>query len=313
MKIEKNKVVFASVLAVVLLFIAAYTYMVYSEDENETENLDQTTVPKLEGEEKEYESKLDAINALKEVRETNAPSIYDESLLDSAGYYDPELSEREKQRMIDSIYELGSLRSAMLDEQRPPEVITEPGVPMHNPEEPKEADTKQPLSARELGLEHLLFFSSNPAPDIGLVNPNTDNWIYAEVDGTQVVKKNSRLRMRLSEDAKIAGQLYPKNSLVYGFIGFQPNRALIEIEHIDHQPVKLRAFDLQDGSEGIYIENSIRAEATREVVDDLIQDINIAGVPQVSGIKNVFQRNNRNIRVTVTNNYKLILKPTQRN
>ena len=313
MKIEKNKVVFASVLAVVLLFIATYTYMVYSEDENETENLDQIKVPKLEGEEKEYESKLDAINALKEVRETNAPSIYDESLIDTAGYYDPELSEREKQRMIDSIYELGSLRSEKLNHQWQQEEIIEQEIPLNVPGEQISAEIKQPLSARELGLEHLLFFSSNPAPNVELVNSNTDHWIYAEVDGTQVVKKNSRLRMRLSEDAKIAGQLYPKNSQVYGFINFQPNRALIEIEHIDHQPVKLRAFDLQDGSEGIYIENSMRAEATREVVDDLIQDINIAGVPQVSGIKNVFQRNNRNIRVTVTNNYKLILKPSYRN
>ncbi|QYA26723.1 conjugative transposon protein TraM [Gramella sp. MT6] len=309
MKIEKNKVVFASVLAVVLIFITAYTYMVYSEDENETENLDQTTVPKLEGEEKEYESKLDAINALKEIRETNAPSIYDESLIDTAGYYDPELSERVKQRMIDSIYELGSLRSEKLNQQWQQEEIIKPEITLNDPEEQINAEIKQPLSARELGLEHLLFFSSNPAPIVGMDNPNTNNWIYAEVDGTQVVKKNSRLRMRLSEDAKIAGRIYTKNSLVYGFISFQPNRALIEIEHIDHQPVKLRAFDLQDGSEGIYIENSMRAEATREVVDDLIQDINIAGVPQVSGIKNVFQRNNRNIRVTVTNNYKLILKP----
>ncbi|MGB5609432.1 conjugative transposon protein TraM, partial [Eudoraea sp.] len=42
--------------------------------------------------------------------------------------------------------------------------------------------------------------------------------------------------------------------------------------------------------------------------DDVIEDINIPGVPQISGVKKVFQRNNRNVKVTVNNNYKLILK-----
>ena len=65
---------------------------------------------------------------------------------------------------------------------------------------------------------------------------------------------------------------------------------------------------MQDGSEGIYIENSFRAEARQEVLGDIVDDINIAGVPQVSGIKKIFQRNNRNVKATISNNYKLILK-----
>ena len=100
-----------------------------------------------------------------------------------------------------------------------------------------------------------------------------------------------------------------KNTLVYGFISFQPNRALIEIENIQHSPTSLKAFDLQDGSEGIYVENNFRAEATNEVMDDIIGDINIPSVPQVGGITKVLKRNNRNVKVTVLNNYQLILKP----
>jgi len=61
------------------------------------------------------------------------------------------------------------------------------------------------------------------------------------------------------------------------------------------------------------VENSFRADASREVIDDVIQDINVAGLPQVGGIKKVFQRNNKNITVTITNNYKLILKSPQGN
>ena len=64
-----------------------------------------------------------------------------------------------------------------------------------------------------------------------------------------------------------------------------------------------------DGSEGIYVENNFRAEATTEVLDDIIGDINIPAVPQVGGITKVLRRSNRNVKVTVLNNYKLILKP----
>ena len=132
--------------------------------------------------------------------------------------------------------------------------------------------------------------------------------IHVEVDGNQTVKNGFRLKMRLTEPAIINNRAIAKNTPVYGFISFQTNRALIDIENINHQPVRLKAYDLQDGSEGIYVENSFRADASREVIDDVIQDINVAGLPQVGGIKKVFQRNNKNITVTVTNNYKLILK-----
>src|SRR5690606_8842542 len=100
--------------------------------------------------------------------------------------------------------------------------------------------------------------------------------------------------------------------LIYGTVSFQPNRTLIKISNIDHLPVKLMAYDLQDGLAGIYVENSFRGEVTNEVVGDLVDQINIAGVPQVSGIKKVFQRNNRSVKVAVANNYKLILKVEQR-
>jgi hypothetical protein len=41
----------------------------------------------------------------------------------------------------------------------------------------------------------------------------------------------------------------------------------------------------------------------------MVDDINIAGMPQVSGFKNIFQRNNRNVKVTILNNYQVLLKP----
>jgi len=307
MKVEKNKIVFASVLVVILIFLVAYSAMVMGDDESENESLEQTLVPELEQDQKEYDSKLDAINDLKEVRETNAPSIYDEKLIDSLGFYDPDLPEKDKQRIVDSIYKSGRIKYSDKTYQN---MGTKKVVATVAPEiDSAEIKAAQKIDAKEMGLEHQLFFASAPVQNEIWVTGTTDATIYAEVDGEQVVKVNSRLRMRLTKAATINNKRVEMNTSIYGFISFQPNRALIEIENIEHRPTKLKAFDLQDGSEGIYVENSFRAEATNEVLDDIIEDINIPSVPQVSGITKVFRRNNRSVKVTVLNNYRLILKP----
>jgi len=307
MKIEKNKIVFVAVLAVISLFLISYTIMVMGDDESENENLEQTQIPDLEENQKEYDSKLDAINNLKEVREKNAPSIYDEKLIDSLGYYDPDLPEREKERIVDSIYSAGKIKYSESTYQNLGErKIAHKKIQKIDPQEIKR---EQKIEAKEMGLEHQLFFAADPNPTEISVIGNTDNIIYVVVDGDQVVKENSRLRMRLSKAAMINNKQMPKNTPVFGFISFQPNRALIEIENIKHHPTKLKAFDLQDGSEGIYVENNFRAEATNEVLDDILGDINIPSVPQVGGITKALKRNNRSVKVTVLNNYKLILKP----
>jgi len=307
MKVEKNKIVFAAVLAVIFIFLISYSVMVMGDDESENESLQQTLVPDLEENQKEYESKLDAINDLKEVRETNAPSIYDEKLIDSLGFYDPDLPEREKERIVDSIYDVGKIkysekRYQNLGQRRASQKTT-PKV------DSAEVKRTQKIEAKELGLEHQLFFAAAPKPNEVSIIGNTDETIYVIVDGDQIVQANTRLRMRLTKAATINGKLMPKNTPIFGFISFQPNRALIEIENIKHHPTKLKAYDLQDGSEGIYVENNFREEATREVLDDVIGDINIPSVPQVGGLTQVFRRSNRRVKVTVLNNYRLILKP----
>ncbi|UBZ08607.1 conjugative transposon protein TraM [Salegentibacter mishustinae] len=315
MKIEKNKIVFISVLVVIVIFLVTYTLMTTGEDEEHQENLRQTEIPDLEEESQEtYESKLEAIDNLKEVRDKNAPSIYDETFLDSLGYYDTELLEKEKERKIDSIYELGKARQAQIAnlKQTPQTSPSENNSPSLIERAPKvDTGEARKIEAKEMGLEHQLFFASAPeAPKDGTTS-NTDKEINVMVDGTQVVKANSRLRMRLSQPARIGDKFIPKNTPVFGFVSFQPNRVLIEIENINKHQTSLKAFDLEDGSEGIYIENNFRAEVATEVLDDVIGDINIPSVPQVSGISKVFRRNNRNVKVTILNNYRLILKASR--
>lgn len=307
MKIEKNKIVFSAVLAVIFVFLISYSVLIMGEDESENVNLEQTLVPELEKEQKEYDSKLDAVNDLKEVRVINAPSIYDEKLIDSLGFYDADLTEREKERIVDSIYKSGRINYSQKTYQNigmKKEVAT-----VATKVDSAEIEIEQKIKATEIGLDHLLFFASAPIKNEPSVSGTTDATINAVVDGNQVVKANFRLRMRLAEAATINNKRIPKNTPIYGFISFKPNRALIEIENIEHYPTNLKAFDLQDGSEGIYVENSFRSEATNEVLDDIIEDINIPSVPQVSGITKVLRRNNRNVKITVLNNYKLLLKP----
>ncbi len=305
MNIEKNKIVFAAVILCVMLFIGFYAIIVLGEEEEPTIENNQIPIPKLGDKQKEYDSKLEALDDLKEVRQTNAPSIYDESLLDSTGVYDPDLLDKEKMRIVDSIYIQG--RISYSDRSfRKPKVEIAP-EPLQKDSISKLDMKEESIATKELGLEHQLFFASNPLENETLISQNTDAFIYVRVDGTQTVRNNYRLQMRLTKDALINGSTVRRNTPIYGFVSFKPNRTIIEIENINHKPVKLYAFDLQDGSEGIYIENSFRAEARQEVVGDIVDDINIVGVPQVSGIKRIFQRNNRTVKVTVTDNYQLIL------
>ena len=310
MKVEKNKLIFSIILVCILLFIGSYAMLVLGEDEEPTLENNQVPVPELEDDQKQYDSKLDALNDLKEVRQTNAPSIYDERLLDSTGVYDPDLLDKKKMRLVDSIYQQGQIKYSEQSYEN-----INPRYRSSKPTIVKERDTmdvidgqETEVGVKERALEHQLFFASHPIENDDLNAKNTDGFIYVRVDGTQTVKNNYRLQMRLIKDAVIYGQRYSRNTPIYGFVSFKPNRAIIDIENIDHQPVKLRAHDYQDGSEGIYVENSFRAEVTNEIVGDMVDDINITGVPQVSGFKKIFQRNHKNVKVTITDNYKLILK-----
>lgn len=313
MKMDKNKIVFIAIIACVVLFIGSYAIYMMGDNEEPTLDANQIPVPELEDNQKEYNSKLDALNDLKEVRETNAPSIYDERLLDSTGTYDPNLLEKEKMRLVDSIYEQGKINYTQKSYAN---------IPVKRSSKPKVLEKKKDTvtviedketnnQAKERALEHQLFFASHPVKN-ELYNPQfTDEFIYVRVDGKQTVKNNYRLQMRLLKQARINNNIIPKNTAIYGFVSFQPNRTLIKIENINHKPVKLTAHDFQDGSKGIYIENSFRAEVTNQIIGDVVDDINITGVPQVSGIKQIFQKNHRNVKVTIADNYKLILKIEQ--
>ncbi len=301
MKIEKNKIVFAAVIVCVVLFIGAYSMLMLGEDSEPTLENTQIPVPKLQDEQQEYESKLEALDDLKDVRQTNAPSIYDERLLDSSGVYDPDLLNKKKMEIIDSIYSEGRINYTEQAYRNPD------FKPIVNPEVVTNAIVPKGLEDVDLNKKHAAFFYRVPL-DVVTTDKNTDPIIYAVVNRTQVVKKNFRLELRLTQPAVVSGRKLPKHTKVYGFVSFKPNRVMLHITNIEHQEVSLKAFDAQDGNEGIYIVHHFKGEASDAVVDDAIDQINIPSVPSTGVIKKVFQRSNRNIKITINDNYKLVLK-----
>lgn len=305
MKLQKNKTIFVLVVVCVVLFIMVYSIWTFVEDESSALEPNQIPLPNLEGNTMEYESKLEAVDALKEERKVTAPPLYPDHMVDEKGYFNPDYMEYEKQRIIDSVY-----RSRNYGEAYPkvPQVVDSMDNAKENGEDIDGAVVlEDPVATQEMALQQQLFFASNPVgePEI---NGRTDTLIRVRVDGTQTVRQHFRLRMRLMEDVVVHGSRLSKNTPIYGFVSFKPNRAIITIDRMAHQPIDVVAYDLQDGNEGIYVMNTFRAEATREITADAIGGINIGGVPQVRGIKSLLQRDNRNVKVTLMDNYQLVLK-----
>ena len=254
-------------------------------------------LPQWEGADAPFESKIEALDAMKEDRPTPlAPSPYPEHMIDEKGYFNPDYMEYEKYRIIDSIY-------AREDFQREPAYLQTP------PEESSDGDesaaptpTPAARNSQELALEHQLFFAAHHAPTEGVFAAR------AQITGTQVLRAQSRVRLTTTDrPADTPGGL-PSGTTLWGRVSFGANRVFIRLLHPTDPTLTLEAYDLQDGLRGLYLENSFKGEAANEVLQDVIQDVNIAGLPQINGIKNVFRRSGQKVKVTVLDGHGLILK-----
>ncbi|MDF0716955.1 conjugative transposon protein TraM [Muricauda sp. 334s03] len=301
MKPEKNKIVFIGLLLAIAIFIVLYAISLNKEDEQP--KLKQPKVPELKDVPEEYGSKLEAVDAIKEQREIPKPSLYGEGRIDSTGTYDPLLGEKERQRIVDSIYREGRIDYGEGTYRKPQRMIR------------KNEDTIPKRSDPPIEQEpELVDFSEAHRDFFGHTKTDTHTEppmavAVAMVNGEQTVRANNRLELRLREAVELEGKRFERNTLLYGFVSFRANRVFVAIDHIGPNPVSLKAYDFLDGGEGIYVEHSYREEATREVLDDAVQDVNLPGVPQLSGIQQVFRRSNRTVKVTVHDQYQLILKP----
>ncbi|MGI0105900.1 conjugative transposon protein TraM [Salinimicrobium sp. WS361] len=302
MKLDKKKVVFVCIIIIVLLFISGYTMLIFM-DQEVSESLQQPSIPQLEEEQETYSSKIEAVDAIKEERERNIPNVYSQRYLDSLDAYAPAIEQEEREWMIDSTVRFGIVESEQSETKYREEESSE-GIL-----EFKEVQIPGNVPTGDLSAGHANFFiSAVTSRSFEKEKNNSETLIKAEVNGTQTLRSGDRLELILTEDAQIQENFFPKNTLLYGFVSLQLNRVHIKITHLNETDISLKAFDLQDNNEGIYVQNSFKTEAGKEVLDDLVQDINIAGLPQIGGVKNIFRKSNRKLKVTILDQYQLLLK-----
>ncbi|MFS4418568.1 conjugative transposon protein TraM [Maribacter sp. 2307ULW6-5] len=300
MQLDKKKVLFSVVLLLVLIYLISYSYAVYNAEE-ELPELTQPDLPKWEDAEENFESKKAALDAIKNEQERTPPSLYDEHMIDDKGYFNPDYMQFEKHRIIDSIYALPNFRGAPSGSN----VATPQNTPSTEDQvDGKEVEKLISRNSQEIGLDHQQFFST--APNFKTTEKSR---IHVRVLGDQVLKKNSRIQLQLVQKVILNGHEIPRNTSVWGRVNFGPNRVFISVVHINHHPVVLEAMDQSDGLTGIYVENSFRSEATQEVLDGVVQDVNVPGLPQINGLRRVFQRSSRSVKVTVLDGHQLFLLP----
>lgn len=308
MKLQKNKIVFVLVLACVVLFIIAYSLLTFGKEKEPKLNTDQIPLPDLEDSPAAYESKLEAIEALKEERETTAPPMYPEHMVDDKGYFNPDYMEYEKQRIIDSVFSNTKFDGRGADsiswekepepiegevENRGDETLGNPGW----------------TTIRERALAHQLFFASDPDRTKEIIAGIGGYGLLAYVDGDQTVRDGHRLDLRLEGDVRFQGNTVPKDTRVHGFVKIRPNRVIVEIVGFGRHGISLKAHDLQDGREGIYVENHMKGELVERGLDKAIGEVNLPGLPQINGLKRIFQGHNRAIKVNIKDKYQIVLKP----
>ncbi|MBW8244142.1 conjugative transposon protein TraM [Muricauda oceani] len=298
MKLDRNKLLFIGLLISICGFIILYALQMG--ETSKDEEIRQPRVPELVEEPEEFSSKLEAVDAIKEERQRTKPSLYGEEYIDSTGTYDPEIREKQRQRIVDSIYREGRIDYGAGSYRKPTTKTQSIGGAQTENSDPK--PEPKPI---DFSKAHTAFFGSRPIQQDSVHPPVA---IKAVVNGEQRVRAKNRLELRLMEDVVFNSRLFKRNTLLYGFVSFRANRVFVAIDHIGQYSVRLKAYDIMDGGEGIYVENSYREEAKREVLDDAVQDINLPGMPQLGGIKQVFRRSNRTVRVTVHDGYQLILK-----
>lgn len=308
MKLQKNKIVFVLVLVCVVLFTAIYTVLRFGKDKKVGLDPERIPMPDLEGKPVEYESKLKAIEAIKEERETNAPELYPDHMVDDKGYFNPDYMEYEKQRIIDSVYNHSERMAKRTDLQEVKEVQREVVKEKETPGDEMRM-APEPISIQERSLSHQLFFASDPSGTQGMMVSDSGQRILAYVDGDQTIRDGHRLNLRLEQEVQFQGVHVLKYSRVYGFVKIKPNRVMVEIVGLGDLDISLKAFDFQDGREGIYVENHLGGEVMERGVDETIGEVNVPGLPQIRGLKRIFQRRNKAIKVDISDKYQVVLKP----
>ena len=308
MKTQKNKIVFVLVLACMVLFITIYSIVTFGKPKKESLDVGRIPMPDLEDTSVEFETKLEAVEAIKVEKQSTAPQVYPDHMVDDKGYFNPDYMEYEKQRIIDSVFDTNAFTAKKVS-------VSDAGVMprLGTVKKVKVDDEKltmgSPRTETELGLVHQLFFASNPKRNRSDGNLPTTAVAKVYVDGDQTLRDGQRLDLQLAHDYVVDGKRMPGGTRLYGFVKIRPNRVMVELTRLGTTLMDMQAYDAQDGQEGIYVKNHLRGEVVDRSLDEGLGEINVPGVPQFNGIKRIFQRDQRTVKVQISDHYQFFLIP----
>lgn len=151
--------------------------------------------------------------------------------------------------------------------------------------------------------------------------PDSQNTVSAVIATTQTLVNGSTVKLRLTNDIYINGNLIPQNTFVYGVASLSGERLEIKISNVRYQhslyPVSLSVFDL-DGLNGVYIPGAITRDVAKESADQSIQNLGMmsydpslgaqAATAGITAAKTLFSRKVRLVKVTVKAGYEVLLR-----
>lgn len=154
-----------------------------------------------------------------------------------------------------------------------------------------------------------------------MASEQTANAIEAVVHETQTVVTGSTIRLRLTSDIFINGQLIERDQFVYGTCAISGDRLTIAINSIQHEnsllPVALSVYDL-DGIAGVSIPGAITRDAAKQAGSQSIQDVELysmnnslgvqAATAGIEAAKGLFAKKAKLIKATVKAGHQILLK-----
>lgn len=163
---------------------------------------------------------------------------------------------------------------------------------------------------------------------IGSKNGSIGHDIRAVVHGTHKnLTSNSQVKLRLLDPMVINGITIPRNSFIYGKVGFSGGRVQISIDNVNYEdnvlPFKGEIFD-QDGSRGIYVPDNAISDATQQAEGSTVSGVQTRVSTQRSGslvqsginaantginaMKNAVQKKATENKVSISANYKVTIR-----
>lgn len=150
-----------------------------------------------------------------------------------------------------------------------------------------------------------------------------DGHIKAVVHGLHKdVTNGSIIKLRLLESVKAGEVEIPRNTFVYGKLGFSSGRAMVRIENINFRdrivPFSGSLYD-RDGFEGLYVPDNIISETKKNAASQAVSStdlklnspmamVNSAANAVTGAVKSALGTSVREVKITISSNYLITIK-----